>query len=262
MRINGVSAMRIFDPQSLPTIAYSMALLAKAAYLDDCQDVLASWGFNEDYQAINRKDANAHVACCDDQLVITIRGTEIKQIKDISANVRWWPKNHGTGWVHTGFRAHARKILPDLVAYISKHPSKKIYITGHSLGGAMALYIAQELEWLGYNEILLFTYGAPRLGNRSYVKNIKTVQHYRFVNGNDPVPNLPPAIFGYKHHGNLHYINRNGVVTNRYTTWEITRDSIKGRLRSWSRLQWFDGLRDHSRDAYVKLLARAASVAL
>jgi triacylglycerol lipase len=252
--------MRIFDTQSLPNLAHVMALLAKAAYLDDCREDLTQCGFDEDYQAINCKDANAHIACDDDHILIAIRGTEVKQLKDLSANARWWPKKHGPGWVHTGFRAHARKILPDIQSYIAQHPGRAIYLTGHSLGGAMALYIAQELEWAGYDGIQLFTYGAPRLGNRSYVKNIKNIQHHRYVNSNDLVPRLPPAIFGYRHHGTRHYINRNGSVTDRYAAWEILRDSIKGRLKSWSMLEAFDGLRDHSMDAYVKHLARAASL--
>ncbi len=240
--------------------AHAFAVIAKAAYLDDCGSDLASWGFDQDYQAINRKDANAHVACSDDHIIMAIRGTEPEQLKDLSADLRWWPKNHGPGWVHTGFRRHARKILPDLMEYIKQHPGKGIHITGHSLGAAMALYIAQELEWAGHDNILLFTYGSPRLGNKSYVRNIKNVEHHRYVNGNDLVTKLPPAWLGFRHHGTLHYINRNGVVTDRYMGWKILLDGIKGRLKAWSGLKFLDGLADHGMDSYVRHLARVAAL--
>jgi triacylglycerol lipase len=246
--------------QALPIQAHAFAILSKAAYLDDSERFFAKWHLNTNYKAINRKDANAHIGCNARQILITVRGTELEQLRDLVADLRWWPKSHGPGWVHTGFRAHARRIMPEISEYVGSHPGRSIYITGHSLGAAMSLYIAQELEWAGHDGITLFTYGSPRLGNSTYVRNLKNITHHRYVNGNDLVTKLPPALFGYRHHGTLHYINRNGVVTDRYTAWEQFRDGIKGRLRSWSQLKPLDGLRDHSMIEYIKHLDRAADL--
>lgn len=243
--------------RSLSDQAYDFAILAKAAYLDDCERFFARWHLNNDYLPINRKDANAHIGSNSSQILITIRGTEPKQLKDLSADLRWWPKKHGPGLVHTGFRSHARKILPEIVDYINRHPSRKIFMTGHSLGAAMALYIAQELEWAGHDGIVLFTYGSPRLGDRAYVKNLKNITHHRYVNGNDLVTHMPPAWLGFKHHGTLHYINRNGMVTDRYNRWKMFLDGIQGRLKAWSQLRALDGLRDHNMMEYLRHLDRA-----
>lgn len=47
----------------------------------------------------------------------------------------------------------------------TKYPHKKIYITGHSLGGALALFAAVELS-LNYTVTAVYTYGQPRVGNQ------------------------------------------------------------------------------------------------
>lgn len=243
--------------QTLATQAHAFATLAKAAYLDDCREQMSMWNLATDYKAINRKDANAHIGCNATHILVTIRGTELEQLRDLRADLRWWPKRHGPGWVHTGFRSHARQIMPGIQDFIDHHPGRKIYLTGHSLGAAMALYIAQELEWAGHDDITLFTFGSPRLGNADYVNNIKNVTHQRYVNGNDLVTKLPPSLFGFRHHGTLYYINRNGVVTDRYTGWKMFTDGLKGRLEAWTKLKLLDGLADHNMDRYVEQLDQA-----
>src|SRR3546814_9891834 len=39
--------------------------------------------------------------------------------------------------------------------------------------------------------IQLYTYGAPRAADSTFIKNAETLMHYRMVNHNDPVPSLP-----------------------------------------------------------------------
>lgn len=78
--------------------------------------------------------------------------------------------------------------------------NKKLYVTGHSLGGAMATICASRLSAQGMNVEGLYTYGSPRVGDGEFVANLK-VNHFRFVNNNDAVPKVPPQVFGYRHHG-------------------------------------------------------------
>jgi len=66
-------------------------------------------------------------------------------------------------------------------------------ICGHSLGGAIALLLAEGLRRAkdaNYN-ILLYTYGAPRAADSAFTEGASALVHHRIVNHNDPVPSVP-----------------------------------------------------------------------
>ena len=65
-----------------------------------------------------------------------------------------------------------------------------MFITGHSLGGALALLttvlVAPDVNGACY------TFGAPRVANYEYFRDLKTPV-YRVVNSSDAVPRVPPG---------------------------------------------------------------------
>lgn len=65
---------------------------------------------------------------------------------------------------------------------------KKLFITGHSLGGTMGLLQAAELR---DNNPLLYTYGMPRVLTISGAKSLSSLHHYRHVNDADTVTSVP-----------------------------------------------------------------------
>ncbi|MDE5307493.1 lipase family protein [Providencia stuartii] len=65
---------------------------------------------------------------------------------------------------------------------------KNVFITGHSLGGALALLHATELR---KNNPLLYTYGMPRVFTISGAKALNSLNHYRHVNDADSVTSVP-----------------------------------------------------------------------
>lgn len=229
--------------------AYLFATLAGAAYKDDCSDDFKEINL-KNYVFFDNEGAQGHAACNGDDLIITCRGTQPTQINDLLADLDTIPKRHGNGFVHAGFRKEARKILDLVMEYVKKYPKRTIWITGHSLGAAMATYITQELEFAGYEVAGLFTYGSPRVGSHDYVAGIKT-DHHRFVNCNDMVTTVPPSALGFRHHGNLHYINFYGNIRD-LSKWQRFKDKWRAHKRSWSKGQWFDGLYDHSVDLYAE----------
>lgn len=237
-------------------MARQMAYLAKAAYVDDNRKQMAAAGYDRDYEFISEDDANAHIACDANTIVLSIRGTEFTHLKDLLANAKAWPKSQGNGWIHAGFREYARKIYLQVRAYVEAHPDRIVVITGHSLGGAMALYIAGELMWdLKIQDVTVHTFGCPRVGNAKYVRSLGFT-HHRFVNCNDMVAKLPPAWLFYKHHGTLHYINHRGQLGD-LTVWQRIKDMWCGHLSAWSQGQLFDGLHDHSMARYMGKLDQA-----
>ncbi|HJE30070.1 MAG TPA: lipase family protein, partial [Pseudomonas nitrititolerans] len=66
-----------------------------------------------------------------------------------------------------------------------------LIICGHSLGGAIALLLAEWLRQEWSENIQLYTYGAPRAGDRAFVQAAQSLTHHRIVNHDDPIPALP-----------------------------------------------------------------------
>ncbi|MFL3084750.1 lipase family protein, partial [Providencia stuartii] len=94
--------------------------------------------------------------------------------------------------VHKGFlEAYqcVEKYFPAKIKRINTNSkAKKLFITGHSLGGALASLHSSELR--DYNP-LLYTYGSPRVFTGSGVNALASVNHFRHVNDADTVTSVP-----------------------------------------------------------------------
>jgi triacylglycerol lipase len=125
-----------------------------------------------------------------------------------------------------------------------------MWFAGHSLGGAMAAVCAVrcKISPIPSNPQAIFSYGAPRVGNRAYTSFLK-VKHYRWVNNNDIVARIPPRWLGYRHMGQEIYLNRRGRISN-LRSWFRVRDRFWGLLAS-IRLWKLDYFSDHSMVEYI-----------
>ncbi|RCN28419.1 triacylglycerol lipase [Ancylostoma caninum] len=86
-----------------------------------------------------------------------------------------------------------KRVLKDL-----KYAGYKVAFTGHSLGGALATLAAARAARQGLrrgNEILVYTFGAPRVGDSTFAANFNRIipNCYRVVFRHDIVPHLPPC---------------------------------------------------------------------
>ncbi|NUU34982.1 lipase family protein [Pseudomonas sp. C2B4] len=139
-------------------------------------------------------DTQAFICHHDEVILIAVRGTaSLKDaIRDVDA--LQVPFEEGVGKVHKGFYDAFRAIKEFVLRYLDRfHAGQKIIICGHSLGGAIALLLAEALRRrpaTNYN-ILLYTYGAPRTGDADFVQGAAELVHHRMVNNNDPVPGVP-----------------------------------------------------------------------
>lgn len=221
-----------------------LSQLANAAYLDrkECLETIQSLGY-EKLWALEYDGAQAYLIECDDKAIIAFRGTE-PEWNDISADLDFF-KDDG---FHSGFLEEYYKLSKAADEWIKERSHLDLYITGHSLGAAMATICAYHNPQAKE----LVTFGSPRVANRSVVKEIK-VPHKRFVNNNDIVPKIPFAWLGYVHHGDLQYINYEGEWA-KMSLLQISKDQWKGRKRAFEKGEWFDGVYDHSMDEYVKKL--------
>ncbi|CAJ0920297.1 unnamed protein product, partial [Mesorhabditis belari] len=95
-------------------------------------------------------------------------------------------------------------IKDDFLTLRQQYPDYEIWITGHSLGAAMAGLCAGYLAELGLvpvNQMKLMTFGEPRTGDKAYAALIDSLPYsYRIVHNHDPVPHVPLNIENYEHH--------------------------------------------------------------
>lgn len=112
--------------------------------------------------------------------------------------------------VHSGFLGELDKLWNNIISDINqKVGGIPIWVTGHSLGAAMA-----TLAGMRHSFESVTTFGEPRVGS-NINKAFKSKNHNRYVNGDDPVTTVPPEfLFNYKHHGNLIPIQNKDGTTN------------------------------------------------
>ena len=205
--------------------------------------------------------AQCHIAKNSDTIIIAFRGTEPKQFSDIKADLMAWKKrSRSVGQVHAGFRGEVDKLWADIRVSLGRKGGRDIYVCGHSLGGAMATICASRLREDDKGNVkALYTYGSPKVGGKLFVWNLDELEHYRFVNNNDMVTRVPLWIMGYRHHGNLTYINHYGNIRS-MTSYQRFKDKMRGRWAAIRKLQFFDGIRDHDINKYCKKLKRLIKI--
>ena len=167
-----------------------------------------------DARLFSEGNTQAWLATDESNIVVAFRGTEspatIDGLKDIlltdAMNLLVVPEGRlghdlsaaGVGArFHKGFADAIADIWPPLASAIEvevKRCDRPIWLTGHSLGGALALYAAWLLKrrFIPVHEVC--TFGAPMIGNRAACDAMNREfagRIFRYINGRDPVPKLP-----------------------------------------------------------------------
>lgn len=230
---------------------HKMALMAQIAYhdSDEAKPEYNKLGYTY-HKFIDIDGAQCHIVWNKKEMVLCFRGTEPKEFSDIKADLNAIPDRamNGHGLVHNGFQEEVNKVWPEIEKTLKKLGERELYITGHSLGGAMATIATSRLS----DKVkALYTYGSPRVGTRSFVKSFSHIPHYRHVNNNDVVTKVPFAVLGYRHHSTPRYINYYGNIRP-CTYWQRVKDQWRGRWRALKKGVPFDGAYDHSMDYYVE----------
>lgn len=140
-----------------------------------------------DTQAFLAVNSKAKIA------VLAFRGTEATSFKDIKTDIKATAHQEGSIRTHSGFREAYNHVADDIKTELTQINDYTLYITGHSLGGALAILATRDLEKEFPNCAACYTYGSPRVGNDSLYEPVKT-PIYRIVNRADMVPNMPPGI--------------------------------------------------------------------
>lgn len=231
------------------------ATLAKIAYKTQAESkpTVHELGYTKSV-LVDHNGAECLIVENSERVVLCFRGTEPKEFSDIKADLKAWKRHSETeGMVHAGFYGYLERIWEQVEAFVNTpaRKDKELYICGHSLGGAMATLAASRLQ---DRVVACYTYGSPRVGGSVWHANC-SFKHYRYVNNNDVVPRVPLWIMGFRHYGELVYINYYGNIR-KLTPWQKFKDSWRGRFRAWSKLELFDGARDHAIGDYEIKIAK------
>ena len=167
------------------------------------------------------------------------------------------------GRVHQGFKEAYNDVCDQLDAVVrAKLPSQSIWLTGHSLGGALATLAAAHCVEIEMPIQGIYTYGCPRVGDADFVDRLPRQSHYRFVHRDDWIPTVPPELLGYTHAGVLKSV---GTATTRKFWEDVAQglDQLAASVKSMVREMRWDmadlpfkvaGLADHAAVYYATLL--------
>ena len=177
--------------------AWQMACLSELAYIKEpefLKSELKHLRLELD-ETFDCKDTQAFLARGEKFIVLAFRGTEKTSFNDIKTDLKANLKEcESGGKIHSGFHEAFDYVKEDIENILGdeKYEHMPLFITGHSLGGALATIATKKLLHKG-GIAACYTFGAPRVGNGQWMKGMKT-PIYRVVNAVDCVTMIPSSI--------------------------------------------------------------------
>ena len=197
--------------------ALSMAQASALAYEVDellLRSVISGWGL-ETAAIFNEADTEGFIAQDDELVILAFRGTV--STTDWLRNLKISRKESPLGKIHRGFQEGLDAVWDDPIETVLRElagSDRKVWITGHSLGGALAtLAAARASEWLDIAGV--YTFGQPLVGNRRFAKLFNRRfrdRFHRFVNDGDIVPKVPPAPLYAHVDQRFHFDTEGGII--------------------------------------------------
>jgi triacylglycerol lipase len=264
----------------------ALAVASNLAYLPEPEGVE---GFRSqlglEAHCLKAGSTQAYVASNENHIVAAFRGTRspnsLDGLRDClltdAANLLILPEGDlGTDFVaagvgakfHMGFIRALAAIWDPLFAAVDaerKQNDRPIWITGHSLGGALAMLAAWRFKRKFVPLHQLYTFGAPMIGNdlvaQAFDRELPE-RIFRYVNFPDPVPKLPTVSLianHYCHCGKemlLGAVAAGGAVTDFFQ--QMASKTVDGILNAtliddiWNGLQ--ERMSAHFLDSYQKLI--------
>lgn len=233
--------------------AFWLAKISELAYLESEREVegaLARLGVEADSTYLTRNKCTGAAALyvqVDGYGVLAFRGTEAPTT---TAGRRDWEINldhtkvewAGPGMIHRGFEdqlssldehqcleggLELAELLTEAHGSGGRGYAGSLYLTGHSLGGALAtLYLAEsQAATCGDDSMCLdappldiaavYTFGQPKVGNEEFAHAVADraagrTPYFRFVHGDDPVTAIPRDVDGEDDDGEYAHVGYEG----------------------------------------------------
>jgi len=189
--------------------ALSLVLASSLSYAQPAEVTSTArdgWGL-ETCEFIEMDDTQCFVCSSSDAVLVAFRGSE--SLGEWLGNLNLPSTTRHYGKVHRGFLGAFQAIDAKLRTALTPFAGRPVLVTGHSLGGALAVVAAAE--WRDHVDVArVYTYGQPAVGNKdfcTYLEQYYAGRYYRFVNDDDIVPRVPP---NYRHAGRLFHFDASG----------------------------------------------------
>ena len=214
-----------------PANARAMVSCSALAYSDPAlvDRTLKAWHLKLD-DFLTAGDTQAFLASSDDLGIVAFRGTQPTDLIDWATDANCVLVQEAPGiMVHRGFQCALDLVWSDVDAFIKT--KRRVFVTGHSLGGALACLTAARAargSATTAKTLSLFTYGQPRVGDATFVDFVNQNlggRMVRVVNNLDLVPRVPP-----RNTLGAHYGHCDGVV------WIDFDGNLHGNPKYWEAL--------------------------
>ncbi|KAK9679087.1 hypothetical protein K7432_016423, partial [Basidiobolus ranarum] len=174
------------------------------------------------------------------KIVVSLRGS--MNVGNWFQNLQFAPLNYeypnasSDTRVYFGFygayksvKSSIREGLEKAVSTLKDSSEFDVVVTGHSLGGAVAVFTALDIkrnnikgslanQRLNTDRLFLHTFGEPRVGNENFSQLVSTALStrsdsvIRVTSGNAPVPQIPLEVMRYQHHPHEVWIDGDGYT--------------------------------------------------
>lgn len=204
-------------------------------------------------------------------LCMVFRGTD--QIRDWFDNLDIQKRQALFGVFHEGFWEATQDIWPQIYrdyqhAYNAHNKTKRrpLFITGHSLGGAMATIAAARMIHEDSPFVSVYTFGQPRAMDRETQLRFNAEckdRFYRFCNNMDIVTRIPTRANGFTHVGQSIYIDDGMEMHRGIGRWQQFIDAMGGAAEKFVEHGFGAGvrglgefIRDHKIGGYIQAVGK------
>ncbi len=174
------------------------------------------------YRPFDNQDTQAFLAANNEIIILSFRGTSSRRDWFTDLDIKFVPSK--VGRIHRGFNEALDYVWKDLMLGLSNLRDKEqaIWITGHSLGGALATLAADRLTEESIEINGLYTFGQPKVGDKIFARNFDNKMKklsFRLVHDEDIVPKVPAFSQGYRHIGTECFFDRDDKMYTEKIGW-------------------------------------------
>ena len=185
--------------------------------------------------------------------IITVRGTADQKNFSEDLNITVRTDRQADIPVHAGFDRAARAVYNDVKSYLKRN--YKTYVTGHSLGGAVAALVTIYAIEDGFMVERVITFGQPRFTTAAGVQRLR-LPLIRVIDENDMVPMLPPGTATDPKFGPYEHLGPEVILLQgQYYVYLPAHDATRIDVGEFWRTIGIADLPDHKIDHYVNKIA-------
>lgn len=200
--------MRISSVYSSENAILLAAMLFQSYQLFEQKTVILPKGFNLRFTIhalagveMPEEEVFGFIAESQDRIIVVFRGTRTFKDNESDQDLYQvtYPYVSNAGQTHRGFTCIYRSARNELLRELNKlSTTKRLFIAGHSLGGALAVLAGLDIAVnTPFKNPFVYTYGSPRAGDPIFVScfNQTVKNSFRICNIHDIIPTLPARAY-------------------------------------------------------------------